>query len=95
MTSAQWDRRLAVDAPDLVVETRLVRVHAHELVGENLDTGLLVLGGPRRHVPDDLGLVARTALIRNPTGRSGLPESCAEPRCRAAPVNAAACVVRR
>ena len=62
MASAQWDRRLAVDAPDLVVETRLVRVHPHELVGENLDTDLLVIGGPRRRIPDDLGLVARTAL---------------------------------
>jgi nucleotide-binding universal stress UspA family protein len=55
-------RRLAADTPDLGVETRLVRVHPHELVGENLDTGLLVIGGPRRRIPDDLGLVARTAL---------------------------------
>jgi len=55
-------RSLAADTPDLTVETRLVRVHPHELVGENLDTGLLVIGGPRRRIPDDLGLVARTAL---------------------------------
>jgi hypothetical protein len=34
----------------------------HELVGEDLDTGLLIVGGPRRHGHDDLGLVARTAL---------------------------------
>jgi nucleotide-binding universal stress UspA family protein len=54
--------QLAADNPDLPVETRLVRVHPHELVGENLDTGLLVIGGPRRRIPDDLGLVARTAL---------------------------------
>ena len=55
-------RRLGADTPDLAVETRLVRVHPHELVGENLDTGLLVIGGLRRRIPDDLGLVARTAL---------------------------------
>jgi nucleotide-binding universal stress UspA family protein len=55
-------RRLAADNPDLIVETRLLRAHPHELVGENLDTGLLVIGGPRRRFTDDLGLVARTAL---------------------------------
>ena len=55
-------RRLAAENPDLTVETRLVRAHPHELVGENLDTGLLVIGGPRRRFTDDLGLVARTAL---------------------------------
>ena len=55
-------RRLAAENPDLTVETRLVRAHPHELVGENLDTGLLVIGGPRRGSTDDLGLVARTAL---------------------------------
>jgi nucleotide-binding universal stress UspA family protein len=55
-------RQLVAEAPDLAVVTRLVRAHPHELVGEELDTGLLVLGGPRRHVQDDLGLVARTAL---------------------------------
>jgi nucleotide-binding universal stress UspA family protein len=55
-------RRLVTEAPGLAVVTRLVRRHPHELVGEDLDTGLLVLGGPRRHGHDDLGLVARTAL---------------------------------
>jgi nucleotide-binding universal stress UspA family protein len=58
-TAAQ---QLIEDAPDIRVLTRLVRAHPHELVGEDLDTGLLVIGGPRRHVPDDLGPVARTAL---------------------------------
>jgi hypothetical protein len=58
-TAAQ---RLVHDAPDVHAATRLVRAHPHELVGEDLDTGLLVIGGPRRHVPDDLGLVARSAL---------------------------------
>lgn len=56
-------RRLVDDARDVDVVTRLARVHPHELVGEDLDTGLLVLGGPRRDVvDDDLGLVARSAL---------------------------------
>jgi nucleotide-binding universal stress UspA family protein len=56
-------RRLVDDARDVEVVTRLVRVHPHELVGEDLDTGLLVLGGPRRDVVDDgPGLVARSAL---------------------------------
>jgi len=40
----------------------LLRAHPHELVGENLDSGLLVIGGPRRRVTDGLGLVARAAL---------------------------------
>lgn len=54
---------LVDDARDVDVVTRLARVHPHELVGEDLDTGLLVLGGPRRDVvDDDLGLVARSAL---------------------------------
>jgi nucleotide-binding universal stress UspA family protein len=60
-------RQLTAAAPDLAVITQLVRVHPHELVGEQLDTGLLVIGllvigGPRRDIDDDLGLVARTAL---------------------------------
>jgi nucleotide-binding universal stress UspA family protein len=55
-------RRLAAENPDLIVEARLLRAHPHELVGENLDTGLLVIGGPRRGFTDGLGLVARAAL---------------------------------
>jgi nucleotide-binding universal stress UspA family protein len=55
-------RRIVADAPDVRVVTRLVRAHPHELVGEDLDTGLLVVGGPRRGGADDLGLVARSAL---------------------------------
>jgi hypothetical protein len=56
-------RQLAADAPGLPVVTRLVRAHPHELVGEELGIGLLlVIGGPRRNVPDDLGLVACTAV---------------------------------
>jgi nucleotide-binding universal stress UspA family protein len=55
-------RRIGAEAPGLAVVTRLVRAHPHELVGKELDTGLLVVGGPRDRVHDDLGLVARTAL---------------------------------
>jgi nucleotide-binding universal stress UspA family protein len=55
-------RRLATESPDVRVMTRLCRAHPHELVGEDLDTGLLVVGGPRRGGVDDLGLVARSAL---------------------------------
>jgi nucleotide-binding universal stress UspA family protein len=53
---------LVAHSPDVRVVTRLVRAHAHELVGEDLQTGLLVIGGPRRDVADHLGLVARSAL---------------------------------
>jgi nucleotide-binding universal stress UspA family protein len=60
-------RRLVADAPGVHVATRLVRAHPHELVGEDLDTGLLVIGGPRRGCgDDDLGLVARSALHHAP-----------------------------
>jgi nucleotide-binding universal stress UspA family protein len=52
----------AACSPDVRVTTRLVRAHPHELVGEDLDTALLVIGGPRRDVGDDLGLVVRSAL---------------------------------
>jgi nucleotide-binding universal stress UspA family protein len=55
-------QRLVDDFPDVHVVTRLVRAHPYELVGEDSDTGLLVLGGPRRHTADVLGLVARSAL---------------------------------
>jgi nucleotide-binding universal stress UspA family protein len=55
-------QRLVDEAPDVPFTTRLVRAHPHELVGEGADTGLLVLGGPRRHAEDELGLVARSAL---------------------------------
>jgi nucleotide-binding universal stress UspA family protein len=59
-------QRLVADVPDVRVATRLVRAHPHELVGEDLDTGLLVIGGPRRGRGDDLGLVARSALHHAP-----------------------------
>jgi nucleotide-binding universal stress UspA family protein len=54
-------RGLVDSTPDVDVLTRLVRVHAHELVGENLAGGLLVIGGPH-HGPDGLGPATRSAL---------------------------------
>lgn len=60
---------LAAAAPRLPVVPVLVRRHAHEIVGEDLDADLLVLGGPR---PSDgsgpvaPGLVALSALHHAP-----------------------------
>jgi nucleotide-binding universal stress UspA family protein len=54
-------RAVAV-APGVAVNPWLARVRPHELVGEELDADLLVLGGSRADVPDHLGLVARSAL---------------------------------
>jgi nucleotide-binding universal stress UspA family protein len=67
-------RRLLADAADLVtsahpgrtVTTRLLRLHPHELVGEELDADLLVLSGPRQRIPARLGLVACSALQHAP-----------------------------
>jgi CBS domain-containing protein len=42
----------------------LVRVHPHELVGEELDTDLRVVGGPRRYLRGRPGLVARSTMRR-------------------------------
>lgn len=53
-------------APGIAVEAWLARVRPHELVGEELDADLLVLGGPHADVPDQLGLVARSALQHAP-----------------------------
>jgi nucleotide-binding universal stress UspA family protein len=39
-------------------EARLVRMRPHELVGELLETDLLVIGGPRSGPPGRLGLIA-------------------------------------
>ena len=54
--------RLASDAPGLLVAARLLRAHPHVLVGEELESDLLVVGGPRRYLRDRPGLVARSAL---------------------------------
>jgi nucleotide-binding universal stress UspA family protein len=59
-------RRLAADAPDLVVEAELRRARPHELVGEELDADLLVIGGPRAQAAGGLGLVATSAIQHAP-----------------------------
>jgi nucleotide-binding universal stress UspA family protein len=56
----------ALAAPGVAVEPWLARLRPHELVGEELDADLLVLGGPRADVPDRLGLVTRSALHHAP-----------------------------
>jgi nucleotide-binding universal stress UspA family protein len=57
---------LATDAPGITVHPRLLRAHPHELVGEELDADLLVLGGPLPRIPARLGLVASSALQHAP-----------------------------
>ncbi|GAA2558877.1 universal stress protein [Pseudonocardia hydrocarbonoxydans] len=56
----------ALAAPGVAVEPWLARAQPHELVGEELDADLLVLGGPRADVPGRLGLVACSALHHAP-----------------------------
>lgn len=56
--------RVTGDAPELGVSTSLARRWAHELIGEDLDADLVVLGGPRGDA--DLGLVARSAVRHAP-----------------------------
>jgi nucleotide-binding universal stress UspA family protein len=46
--------------------TYLVRMWPHELVGEQLEADLLVIGGPRPRPPRRLGLVAGSALAHAP-----------------------------
>ena len=58
--------RLAAHAPDVAAVPRLLRVHPHELVGEELDADLLVIGGPLPQIPPRLGLVACSALQHAP-----------------------------
>lgn len=52
--------------PGLHVRGWLARVRPDELVGEQLDADLLVLGGPRPDRWGRLGLVARSALFHAP-----------------------------
>ena len=67
-------RRVLAEAADRVmsthpgrrVTTRLMRLRPYELVGEELDADLLVLGGSRRRIPARLGLVACSALQHAP-----------------------------
>ncbi|NMH99314.1 universal stress protein [Pseudonocardia acidicola] len=58
--------QVAAFAPELAVTADLVRARPHELVGEELEADLLVLGGPRAGGRGELGLVARTALHHAP-----------------------------
>jgi universal stress protein family protein len=58
--------RLTGDAPGLTVVSRLLRVRPHELVGEELDADLLVLGGPRPRIPARVGLVGCSAIQHAP-----------------------------
>jgi nucleotide-binding universal stress UspA family protein len=53
---------LSTRSPRITVEARLLRVRPHELVGEELEADLLVLGGPRARTPVSLGLVASSAV---------------------------------
>ncbi|GEL20372.1 universal stress protein [Pseudonocardia asaccharolytica] len=57
---------LRAHAPGATVTAELARAHPHELVGEDLDAQLLVIGGPRIRRPRMLGLVARSALAHAP-----------------------------
>jgi hypothetical protein len=54
--------QLAVSAPDLTVLPKLCRRRPHELVGEELEAVLLVVGGPRPTHPARVGLVASSAV---------------------------------
>jgi nucleotide-binding universal stress UspA family protein len=54
--------RLAATAPNVSVSPRLLRRRPHELVGEELDAVLLVLGGPRPAFSARVGLVASSAV---------------------------------
>jgi hypothetical protein len=65
-TLAQAATMAARVAPEVPVDTRLMRVHPHEAVGQCLEADLLVVGGPRLRVPAELGLVARSALYHAP-----------------------------
>jgi hypothetical protein len=58
--------RLTADAPGLTVLPRLLRVRPHELVGEELEADLLVLGGPRPRIPAHVGLVGCSAVQHAP-----------------------------
>jgi nucleotide-binding universal stress UspA family protein len=58
--------RVTATHPGRTVTTRLLRLRPHELVGEELDADLLVLGGPRQRIPARVGLVACSALQHAP-----------------------------
>ncbi|MFC4944933.1 universal stress protein [Pseudonocardia sp. GCM10023141] len=59
-------RRLQLRHPGLPVETRLLRMWPHELVGGGIDADLLVLGRSPSSPPDRFGLVISNALHHAP-----------------------------
>ncbi|MEJ3653274.1 universal stress protein [Actinomycetes bacterium KLBMP 9759] len=56
----------AAAAPDVDVTTRVVRARPHEVVGEDLDASLLLVGGARSGHDEQLGLVTLSALHHAP-----------------------------
>jgi nucleotide-binding universal stress UspA family protein len=58
--------KAAASAPGVDVQSWLARARLHELVGEDLDADLLVVGGARSDLSGGLGLVARSALHHAP-----------------------------
>jgi nucleotide-binding universal stress UspA family protein len=59
-------RRVADQVPELMVSTTLTRRWAHELLGEDLDADLVVLGGWRADRRAGLGLAAHSAVHHAP-----------------------------
>ena len=58
--------QLGAAVPGLTVLPRLLRVRAHELMGEALGADLLVVGGPRPRIPARVGLVGASAVQHAP-----------------------------
>jgi nucleotide-binding universal stress UspA family protein len=63
---AEAAARVMSTHPGRTMTTRLLRMRPYELVGEEVDADLLVLGGSRRRIPARLGLVACRALQHAP-----------------------------
>lgn len=57
---------LAGEGTGVTTSTRLRRAYPHELVNEELEADLLVVGGPRRGQTGGLGLVALSAIQHAP-----------------------------
>lgn len=58
--------QLATHSPGLLIAVHLLRVWPHELVGEDIDADLLVIGGAHAGTPPRLGRVARSAMHHAP-----------------------------
>ncbi|GAA4677696.1 hypothetical protein GCM10023215_08090 [Pseudonocardia yuanmonensis] len=65
-----------VEQPGVPVGRELVRAWPHEVLDETLDADLLVVGGPRPHGPDELGLTARAAVVHAPCSVLVVPRAC-------------------